>query len=254
MICDQFQGLLTAFSLGELAPHEAVAAREHVTQCSACASSALLDRQLTALLRSSVVPTPPAVRGQVVDALRREASHDQGRQGRRRHWLALGAAAGLAGALLAATVLVVPVPQRSSALQAARVAYRSEPVMLRWDTSTQQRLVAVMGPAATTPDLSSLGFHVQGTGARMLAHHLAAVTEYRDEAGRRVTLIRWRGDLPETEGAADAMRQGELEAARWGQTGSVWWRSHGVVYCLIGGVDQNTLLRATDQLRSTADW
>ncbi|HZD00843.1 MAG TPA: zf-HC2 domain-containing protein [Actinomycetes bacterium] len=254
MTCEEFRERLTAFSLGELDPHEAVAAREHVARCSPCASSALLDRQLAALVRSSSVPTPPAVRDRVIAALRRETTRDQGRPGRRRHWLALGAAVGLAGALLAATILVMPVPRPASPLEAAWVAYRDEPVMPRWDSATQRRLFAVIGPVAATPDLGSVGFHVQATGSRTLANHLAAVTEYRDEAGRRVTLIRWKGDLPDTRGPSGAVRDDELEAARWGQTGSVWWRGHGIVYCLIGGVDQHTLDQAADQLRSLKNW
>src|SRR6266568_8668713 len=73
MTCDQFQDRLTAFSLGELEPHEAVAAREHVARCSGCASRALLDRQLTSLVRSTAVPTPDAVRVRIMSALRDEA-------------------------------------------------------------------------------------------------------------------------------------------------------------------------------------
>ncbi len=254
MTCEQFREQLTAFSLGELQPQDAVSAREHVSHCSACASSALLDRQLTALVRSSAVFTPPEVRARVIAALRSEAASGEGRRGWRRHWLALGAAAGLAGALLAATILMVPAPRQSSALEAAWTAYRAEPLMLRWDASTQQRLTAVLGPAADTPDLGAAGFHVQATGSRMLAGHLAAVAEYRNRSGRRVTLIRWKGNLPELRGANGAVRDGQLEAARWDQIGSIWWHAHGNVYCLIGGVDQNTLDQLTDRLRSLEDW
>lgn len=254
MTCEQFRERLTAFSLGELDPHEAVAARQHVAHCSGCASSALLDRQLTALVRSSAVPTPPEVRSQIMAALRREAARDADRRGRRRHWLALGAAAGLAGALLAAVVLVVPAPQRSSTLEAAWRTYRADSLTLRWDTSTQQRLTAVLGPAAQTPDLGSLGFHVKATGSRMLAGHLAAVTEYRDRAGQRITLMRWKGSLPPEAGPSGAAREGELEAARWDQTGSIWWHAHGIVYCLIGGVDQPTLYQVSDRLQGLEGW
>jgi anti-sigma factor RsiW len=254
MTCEQFRERLTAFSLGELDPREAAAARQHVAHCSDCASSALLDRQLTALVRSSAVPTPPEVRGQIMAALRREAVGGAARRGRRRHWLALGAAAGLAGALLAAVVLVVPAPRQSSALEAAWRAYRGEPVMLRWDTSTQKRLTAVLGPAAQTPDLGSLGFHVRATGSLMLAGHLAAVTEYRDRASRRVTLMRWKGGLPPVAGPTGAAPEAQLEAARWDQTGSIWWHAHGIVYCLIGGVDQPTLYQMTDRLQGLEDW
>jgi anti-sigma factor RsiW len=269
MTCEQFRERLTAFSLGELEPDEAGAAREHVAHCSACASSALLDRQLTALVRASAVPAPAEVRAQVMAALRREASQaetvgsrvtreravrSKRRRGRARHWLALGAAAGLAGAMLAATVLIVPAPQRSSALAAAWSAYRSESVMLRQDATIQKRLAAVLGPAAQTPDLGGLGLHVRAAGSRMLADHLAAVTEYRDAAGRRVTLIRWKGSLPEMPGASSEPQEGQLEAARWDRTGSIWWHAHGIVYCLIGGVDQHTLYEVTDRLQSLEYW
>jgi anti-sigma factor RsiW len=254
MTCEQFRERLTAFSLGELESHEAVAAREHVSHCSACASSALLDRQLTALVRSSAVSTPPEARARILAELRTQAAAEPGRRGRRRHWLSLGAAAGLAAALLAATVLVVPVPQRSSPLEAAWSAYRSEPLMLRWDASTQKRLTAVLGPAAATPNLAADGFRVQATGSRMLAGHLAAVTEYRDPHGRRVTLIRWKGSLPEMAGANQAADGAQVEGARWNHVGSMWWQGNGIVYCLIGGVDQATLYKVTDRLRSLEDW
>src|SRR6266508_4586957 len=138
MTCEQFQDRLTAFSLGELEPHEAVAAREHVARCSGCASRALL---------------------------------------------------------------LVPAPAPASPLTAAWTAYRTQPLMTQWDSSTQARLTAVLGPAAETPNLTSFGYRVQGAGGRMLAGHLAAVTEYRDMAGHRMTLIRWKGDLPEMASA-----------------------------------------------------
>ncbi|HZD72054.1 MAG TPA: zf-HC2 domain-containing protein, partial [Actinomycetes bacterium] len=82
MTCEQFRERLTAFSLGELQPHEAVAASEHVSHCSDCASSVLLDRQLTALVRSSTVLTPPAVRARILAAVHGEASGGGRRRGR----------------------------------------------------------------------------------------------------------------------------------------------------------------------------
>src|SRR6266511_3545808 len=177
MTCEQFQDRLTAFSLGELEPHEAVAAREHVARCSGCASRALLDRQLTSLVRSTAVPTPDTVRVRIMSALRDEA-RGHGQRNRRRHWLSLGAAAGLAAAILAAALLLVPAPAPASPLTAAWTAYRTQPLMTQWDSSTQARLTAVLGPAAETPNLTSFGYRVQGAGGRMLAGHLAAVTEY----------------------------------------------------------------------------
>jgi anti-sigma factor RsiW len=248
MTCEQFQDRLTAFSLGELEPHEAVAAREHVARCSGCASRALLDRQLTALVRSTALPAPDTVRHRIMTALRNEAQ-GPGQRSRRGHWLSLGAAAGLAAAMLAATMLLVPAPTSSSALTAAWTAYRTQPMMLQWDGSTQARLTAVLGPGADTPDLGSFGYRVKGAGGHMLAGHLAAVTEYRDGAGHRVTLIRWKGDLPQVAGARGPSQDPGVEAARWGPTGSIWWASHGIVYCLIGGVDQQLLYHLTEHLQ-----
>jgi Putative zinc-finger len=248
MTCEQFQDRLTAFSLGELEPHEAVAAREHVARCSGCASRALLDRQLTALVRSTAVPTPDTVRARIMSALRAEA-RGSGQRGRRRHWLSLGAAASLAAAILAAAMLLVPAPAPASPLTAAWTAYRTQPLMGHWDSSTQARLTAVLGPAAETPNLGHYGFRVVGGGGRMLAGHLAAVTEYRDMAGHRVTFIRWRGDLPQMANARGPGNEG-VDAARWGSIGSIWWSGHGIVYCLIGGVDQRLLYQVTEHLRS----
>lgn len=252
MTCEQFRDRLTAFSLGELEPHETVAAREHVARCSDCASRALLDRQLTALVRSTAVPAPDAVRMRIMTALRNEA-RGAGQRARRRHWLSLGAAAGLAAAVLAATMLLVPAPAPSSPLTAAWAAYRTQPVMSQWDDSTQARLTAVLGSAAGTPDLGRFGFHVLGAGGRVLAGHLAAVTEYRDMAGQRMTFIRWKGDLPDMASARGPSRDPGIEAARWGRIGSIWWASHGTVYCLIGGVDQQLLYRVTEHLQDSWD-
>lgn len=251
MTCEQFQDRLTAFSLGELAPHEAVAAREHVARCSACASRALLDRQLTALVRSTAVSTPDTVRARVMAALRAEARGSEQRS-RRRHWLSLGAAATLAAAMLAATMLLVPAPAPASPLTAAWNAYRTQPQMGHWDSSTQARLTAVLGRAAETPNLGRFGLRVAGGGGRMLAGHLAAVTEYRDTAGHRVTFIRWRGDLPQMA-SARGPSNGGVDAARWGPIGSIWWSDHGIVYCLIGGVDQQVLYQVTERLQTAGE-
>jgi anti-sigma factor RsiW len=249
MTCEEFRSRLTAFSLGELEAGEAEAAREHVGHCSACASAVLLDRQLTALLRSSAVPAPRALRNQVRAALRAEAAQRRA-GGRRRHWLAFGSATGLAAAVIAAALLLVPAPARSSPLAAAWTAYRSE-ARIRWAAPTGQvasRLNAVLGPAARTPDLSAFGLHPHGWGARDLAGHLAAVAEYRSDSGRRVALIRWRGQLPRTIGAAAETGQ-DVETVTWGGTGSAWWRSDdGVVWCLIGSADRQTLERIAERL------
>jgi anti-sigma factor RsiW len=246
MTCEEFRGQLTAFGLGELGPDAAAAARAHVAGCSACAAAVLADRQLTALLRRSVVPLPRSVGGGVRAALRAEAARR--RPGRRRHWLALGAAAGLAAAVAAAALLLVPAPDRASPLAAAWRAYETE-ATIRWTRPTHpvaEQLFAVIGPDAQTPDLRAFGLRPTGWGARELADHLAAVAEFRDAAGHRVAVVRWRGALPRTGGIPAV--GGDVHTATWGATGTAWWEADGVVWCLIGTVDQPTLQRVAASL------
>src|SRR4029450_9201424 len=83
---------------------------------------------------------------------------------RRRHWFALAAALLAAAAVVAAALLVVPAPDP--------------------------------GPPPAPPPLAPFGPRKDGWAARGLAGPLAAVAEYRDGEGGRVTLMRWRGDLP----------------------------------------------------------
>jgi anti-sigma factor RsiW len=263
MTCEDFQDRLTAFGLGELDPVEAEAARRHVASCPDCASATLVDRQLTALLRGAAVPAPAGLERRVLAALREEAGRPRptgprrhrragltrSLRGRRRHWLALGSGVGLAAAVVAAALLLVPAPDRAAPLAAAWSAYRSERTIrvVAPTAAVVDRLTDVLGPAARTPDLSALGFHARSVGARQLAGHLAAVAEYRDAAGRRVVLIRWRGELPRS-GSAPSDEAHEVETATWGRTGSAWWRHDEVVWCLIGTVDRQTLDRVADSL------
>jgi anti-sigma factor RsiW len=252
MTCEGLQVRLTALSLGELEPAEAAAAREHIAQCGDCASAVLLDRQLTALLRASAVPAPEAVRSSVLAALRAEAAGAGDRPpahpARRRHWLALGTAALAAAAVLAAAVLLVPAPDAGSALAAAWRSYHREPVAAGTapGEAAAERLYAVLGPAARTPDLSDIGLKAIGWDNRTLAGHLAVAAEYRDDADRRFMVMRWRGELPRMARAPNA--GDELEVYRWGRHASAWWREDGVVWCLIGTVDQTTLNRVAERL------
>jgi hypothetical protein len=242
---------LTALSLGELEPAEAAAAREHIAQCGDCASAVLLDRQLTALLRASAVPAPESVRSSVLAALRAEAAGAGGLAAppaRRRHWLAGGVAALAAAAVLAIAVLLVPAPDAGSALAAAWRSYHRDPVAAGTTpgAAAEERLYAVLGPAARTPDLSDVGLKPIGWDRRTLAGHLAVAAEYRDDADRRFVVMRWRGELPRMARAPDAGE--ELEVYRWGRHASAWWREDGVVWCLIGTVDQSTLYRVAERL------
>jgi anti-sigma factor RsiW len=250
MTCDDFRSRLTAFSLGELEPEERQQAREHVAGCDACAAGVLLDRQLTALVRASVAPAPAPVRDAVRAALRADVERQAGQaSSRRRHWLALGTAALAAAAVLAAAVLLVPAPDPGSPLAAAWRSYHREPIAAGAAPGRQvaERLQVVLGPAARTPDLGAFGLQVTGWDARELAGHLAAAAEYRDDAGGRVSLMRWRGELPHMARAPDGDGQ-ELEVYRWGRHGSAWWREDGIVWCLIGTVDQPTLYQIAEHL------
>jgi putative zinc finger protein len=250
MTCEEFQVRLTAYSLGELEPGELPAAREHVAGCSGCASEVLLDRQLTALLRASAVPAPQETRDTVLAALRAEAGRPSAlprRPARRRHWIALAAAALAAAAVVAAALLLVPAPDPGSPLTAAWSSYHAlgRDGLGTPGEETAERLFAVLGPASRTPDLTGYGLQAKGWEARDLAGHLAAVAEYRDADGGRVTLMRWRGELPRV---AKAPAGSGLKAYRWGRHTSYWWRADSVVWCLVGTVDQEQLYRIAEHL------
>ena len=252
MTCDDFQLRLTAYSLGELEEAEVPAARDHLAACDRCASKVLLDRQLTAALRASAVPAPAATRAAVLTAVRAEAAgqplpRPARRPNRRRHWAALAAALLAAAAVVAAALLVVPAPDPGSPLAAAWSSYhdRGEGGLGTPSEQEAERLFAVLGPASRTPDLSGFGLRKDGWEGRDLAGHVAAVAEYRDAEGGRVTLMRWRGDLPQM---AKGTQGGELAAYRWGRHTSYWWQADGVVWCLVGTIDQERLYEIAEQL------
>jgi Putative zinc-finger len=251
MTCEDFQVRLTAFSLGELDEDERQDLHDHVAACDDCASRLLLDRQLTALLRASAVPAPEKARAGVLAAIRAEAGRPPSssrRPARRRHWAALAAALLAAAAVLAAALLVVPAPDPGSPLSAAWSSYhdQGEDGLGSPGRAEQERLFAVLGPASRTPDLAEFGLDKRGWEARDLAGHLAAVAEYRDAGGGRVTLMRWRGDLPRM--AKGAQGGGELAAYRWGRHISFWWQADGVVWCLVGTIHQERLYRIAEHL------
>jgi hypothetical protein len=252
MTCEDFQLRLTAFSLGELGHEELPAVRDHVAACDDCASRVLLDRQLTALARASAVPAPSETRAAVLAAVRAEAGRPAApsprrRPARRRHWVALAAALLASAAVVAAALLVVPAPDPGSPLSAAWSSYhaRGEDGLGTPSEAEAERLFAVLGPASRTPDLAGFGLRKDGWEARDLAGHVAAVAEYRDPEGGRVTLMRWRGDLPRV---ARGPEGSELAAYRWGRHTSYWWRADGVVWCLVGTIDQERLYGIAEHL------
>jgi hypothetical protein len=261
MTCEDFRLRLTAFSLGELEQGERQRTRDHLAACDDCASRVLVDRQLTALLRASAVPAPSETRAVGLAAVRTEAVRDEAglpaaspgrqtgpRQARRRHWVALAAAMLAAAAVLAAALLVVPAPDPGSPLSAAWSSYhdRGEDGLGTPSEAEAERLFAVLGPASRSPNLAGFGLQKRGWEARDLAGHVAAVAEYRDAEGGRVTLMRWRGDLPQMAKGAEGS---ELAAYRWGRHTSYWWRADGVVWCLVGTIDQERLSSIAEALR-----
>jgi len=232
MTCDDFQLQLTAFSLGELSSDERQQARDHVAACDDCASRMLRDRQLTALTRTSAVPAPEATRTAVLAAVRAEAAKAApapatpaperlpARRVRRRHWVALAAAWSSYHAR-GKDGLGTPSPKEA------------------------ERLFAVLGPDSRPPDLAGYGLRQDGWEGRDLAGHVAAVAEYRDHEGGRLTLMRWRGELP---AVARAPAGSGLKAYRWGRHTSYWWRADGVVWCMVGTIDQDQLYEIAEHL------
>jgi anti-sigma factor RsiW len=260
MTCDDFRRRLTAFSLGELEPGERQEARDHLAACDDCASRVLVDRQLTALLRKSAVPAPEETRAAVLAAVRAEAAAEPAaaagagrpapsprRPARRRHWVALAAALLGAAAVVAAALLVVPAPDPGSPLSAAWSSYhaRGEDGLGTPGEAEAERLFAVLGPDSRPPDLTRFGLRQDGWEGRDLAGHVASVAEYRDPEGGRVTLMRWRGDLPRV---AKGTEGDELAAYTWGRHTSYWWRADGVVWCLVGTIEQDRLYEIAEEL------
>jgi anti-sigma factor RsiW len=254
MTCDDFQLQLTAFSLGELPEDERQQARDHVAACDGCASRMLRDRQLTAVARGSAVPAPAATRAAVLAAVRAEAAkgrpapgRGRGGRARRRHWVALAAALLAAAAVVAAALLVVPAPDPGSPLAAAWSSYhaRGQHGLGTPSAEDAERLFAVLGPDARPPDLAGYGLRQDGWEARDLAGHVASAAEYRDREGGRLTLMRWRGELP---AVARAPAGSGLKAYRWGRHTSYWWRADGVVWCMVGTIDQDRLYEIAEHL------
>jgi anti-sigma factor RsiW len=252
MTCEDFRSRLTAFSLGELEQDERQRTHDHVAACDDCASRLLADRQLTALVRTSAVPAPEETRAAVLAAVRAEAGSGRApvparRPARRRHWVALAAALLAAAAVVAAALLVTPAPDPGSPLAAAWTSYhaRGKDGLGTPSDAQAERLFAVLGPASRPPDLAGFGLRQDGWEARDLAGHMAAVAEYRDNEGGRLTLMRWRGELP---AVARAPAGSGLKAYRWGRHTSYWWRADGVVWCLVGTISQDELYEVAEHL------
>ena len=259
MTCEEFRGPLTAVTLGGRAPGERPRGPDPRTPRDDCASRLLRDRQLTALVRTTTVEVPQEARTAVLAAVRAEAgagakvaaapaaADPARRPPRRRHWIALAAALLAAAAVVAAALLVTPAPDPGSPLAAAWSSYHSRGAHGLGSPSDAkaEQLFAVLGPDARPPDLRGYGLRPDGWEARDLAGHLASVAEYRDHEGGRLTVMRWRGELP---AVARAPAGSGLKAYRWGRHTSFWWRADGVVWCLVGTIDQDQLYKIAEHL------
>ena len=262
MTCEDFRLRLTAFSLGELEQGERQRTRDHLAACDDCASRVLVDRQLTALLRASAVPAPSETRAAVLAAVRVEAGRGTSRrrlpatsprrqapprQARRRHWVALAAALLAAAAVVAAALLVVPAPDPGSPLSAAWSSYhdRGKDGLGTPSEAEAERLFAVLGPASRTPDLAAFGLRqgrlggprpgrARGRGGR--------VPRRRGRAGHADALA--GRPAPDGQGHR-GRRAGRLP---WGRHTSYWWRADGVVWCLVGTIDQERLYGIAEHL------
>jgi hypothetical protein len=161
--------------------------------------------------------------------------------------VALAAAVLAAAAVVAAALLVVPAPDPGSPLAAAWSSYhaRGKDGLGTPTARQEERLLAVLGDDASPPDLAGYGLRQDGWEARDLAGHVASVAEYRDAGGGRLTLMRWRGELP---AVARAPAGSGLKAYRWGRHTSYWWRADGVVWCMVGTINPDRLYAIAEHL------
>ena len=124
--------------------------------------------------------------------------------------------------MVAVALLVVPAPDPGSPLSAAWSSYhdRGKDGLGTPSEAQAERLFAVLGPTRARPTWpTSASPRTAGRPATWPG--LAAVAEYRDAEDGRVTLMRWRGDLPLM---AKGTEGGELAAYTWGRHTSYWWQ------------------------------
>jgi anti-sigma factor RsiW len=255
MDCAELAARSTSYSLGELAPGDAVRAREHLAGCADCANLVLRDRQLAGRLRAAAMPAPPAVHQAVRDALERERRE---RRSARRGRLAtritgLAVAAGLVAAVAVAanqddeaapSAPVASAPARpASPLDAAWQVYAAPALPL-------ERRTAV----STAPDLTRAGLRAVAAGVVRLGKQEATAAEYTGEGGVRLTLFRWPGNLPAPsggyEGGAGGARPSVWTVKR-GPTSSAWWDGDDVVWCLVGNLPSDRFASVVENLRRT---
>ena len=226
MTCEDFRLRLTAFSLGELEQGERQRTRDHLAACDDCASRVLVDRQLTALLRASAVPAPSETRAAVLAAVRAEAGAGP-RPACRRLPLAGRPLPGRPGA---GTGSPWPPPCWPPPPWSPRPCWWCRPPTRAARcprpgarTTTGARTASAprarprpsgcsrsSGRPRAPPTWPPSGSGKDGWEARDLAGHVAAVAEYRDAEGGRVTLMRWRGDLPRMAKGTEGGEAGRL--------------------------------------------
>jgi anti-sigma factor RsiW len=257
MNCAELAARSTSYSLGELAPGDAVRAREHLAGCADCADLVLRDRQLAGRLRAAAVPAPPAVHQAVRDDLER-ARRDRRSAGRRRlatRVTGLAVAAGLVAAVAVAAnqddEAAPPAPVASAPVRPA------SPLDAAWQVYAAPALPLEQRAAVSTaPDLTRAGLRAVGAGVVRLGTQKATAAEYVGDGGIRVTLFRWPGHLPSPSGAGYEGGAAGARPSVWtvkrGPTSSAWWDSDDVVWCVVGNLPSDRFATVVEHLRRTA--
>ena len=261
MTCEELLRL-TAFSLGELEPGERQRARDHLAGCDDCASRVLMDRQLTALLRTSAVPAPEATRTAVLAAVRAEAHEHASRSAPLPE--RAGGGASPAGRPGAGTGSPWPRPWWGPPpwsprpcwwcrppTRAARCRRPGAPTTTRartgWAAPARPRPSGCSPssgrPRAPRPgDLRPPQGRLGGTRPGRARGRGGRVPRRRPTGGSRSC-------------AGGATCPGWPRAPRaaswpptWGRHTSYWWRADGVVWCLVGTIDQDRLYKIAEAL------
>jgi hypothetical protein len=154
-----------------------------------------------------------------------------------------------------AIALVSFVPERaaspSTPLAAAWSAFGANRLPL--DQPPDDRAIrTLIGSGAAAPDLTGLDLKVASVGSLRLAGQPAVGAEYRGSAGERLAFFRWRGQLPQ---AAEDYQKGaapQLQTSSWGPTQSAWWEHDGLVYCLVGTLDEPSFDKVVARIQQTA--
>jgi anti-sigma factor RsiW len=245
MTCEEFTQALTAFSLNELDPPQAAAARAHLAGCPRCTNLALRDHQLVSRLRAAAVPAPATVHHAVAVALRKETREFERRR-RRPFRAVVGGLAASAAVLLVFATLAFDArrDEPQTPLAAAWGAYSDGD--LRFDPGVDVPASLLTLPL---PDLGKFGLLKVHDGSLRLAGEAALATEYRGPGGAHFTVFRWEGQLPNLTQGNPGGDPPSVITSSWEGTTSSWWNYEGVVFCAVGNLPRPELDAAVDHIR-----